>query len=835
METWGELFWDAWIRLRLWCRSLYRTYWPPQIKAWQVCTVTGIVSVILTLVALSYQPSAKTLAEGKPGKATGKPVNPKVALESGKLAAQTDPFADLPVQELGDDKMLAGVDDISPDGATVVEHPDPGFEPIGGRRHKKSQPAGEEIAATDIGEAQPTTDLTPLPATEQTAPEAAEETPLTLPPDVPETMPAEPQAETPAPDLFQDPVVTEAPVTEAVPAESITEPVSEPVADAPEPVTHAPLMTKIKSSSPYSRLGKGEDSEEDRHSVRDIRPTHTKGVPIPERAHRQSVVNQTTPALKMPVEESELIGVPESDTTPAVPAQENPADNLTLPPAEAVPAEAVPDESVPQREPAPATLPEKDQFDQEQPAKSDVAAETDEGPSPPVLIVPEATGDLEGPDAKGREYHGPVLSTEGADHEAHQEEDVFSRTKRKTPLLSDPPPVRPTQPAVPGAVEHHDIKDPGDHEVHTEEDVFSKTKSKTPLLSDPPPVRSTQPTEPSIAERRKPVEPAPVTIPRTAPRAAPREIHDDEDSRPSIDIVVPKSRVVPMAVPDATRQRGPERITVPDRMPPVAPPVETVPRGRQESSFAVPPTTQSVRPETAPRLVMAITGPKQAPVGTQVVWHFKIQNMGSVPATGIVVSDVLPPGLQHRLSPDLEYTIDRLEPGESRETNLTVQCASAGTITNRAVLRADGDLSTEAEIQIEVTGSSPANSVPSGKSPLTLAHHGPERWLVDSTGQFLVTVTNTSQERLRNVTIRQSYPQGTNLVHATLGSKVDAANRTVTWTIPEFAPGASYILETELHCLAGGTGTSSVRVKVGETLVAEDRWTAVSFIADGRR
>ncbi len=195
---------------------------------------------------------------------------------------------------------------------------------------------------------------------------------------------------------------------------------------------------------------------------------------------------------------------------------------------------------------------------------------------------------------------------------------------------------------------------------------------------------------------------------------------------------------------------------------------------------------------------------------------------------------MLPPGLQHRLSPDLEYTIDRLEPGESRETNLTVQCVTPGTITNRAVLRADGDLSTEAEIQIEVAGSSTGSFVPAGKSPLTLAHHGPERWLIDSTGQFLVTVTNTSGERLKNVTICQTYPKSTNLVHATLGSKVDPANHTVTWTIPDFAPGASYILETELHCLGGGPGTSSVRVKVADKLVAEDRWTAISFVADGR-
>ncbi|MDB5335598.1 MAG: omcB 1 [Planctomycetaceae bacterium] len=833
METWGELFWDAWIRLRLWCRSLYRTYWPPHIKAWQVCTVTGIVSVLLTLVALNYQPAAaKSLGKDQAVAEAGKPVNPKVAAATAKLAAAKDPFADEsltattpPLQDPVEDKTLASVDDLSPDGVAVTEHPDPGFEAIGARKFRKNQPAGEEIAAADGTAPQLSTDLTP-PAKEEMVPEAAPESALTLPPDVPET--------TPAADLFEEPAVTGAPGTAPPLNQPVTEPVDEPVGEPaetiaaakglPEPVKHEPLVTRIRSKSHYSRLGHHEDSEEDRHSVRDIRPTRVGVVMIPGRDAGQPASKDATPEPKAPAAQ---IPVAETDATPVVPAAENPADNLTLPPAVAAPVEAVPVETVPREQPAFEPTP---------------AEPIVEGPPPPVLFAPEAPVPAteptlaEKPVTKPKEYHGPVLSTDGLDHEAHQEEDNFSNQKRKTPLLSDPPPAPPTPPVAPPIVERRKPVEPAtdglDHEVHQEEDIFSNTKRKTPLLSDPPPARPTPPVAPPVVERRKPVEPA--TEPRTSRRAPPREIHDDSEARPATDIVVPNSRVVPMAVPDATRQRGPERITVPDRMPPVPPMERTEPRGRQESSFAVPPTTQSVRPETAPRLVMAITGPKQAPVGTQVVWHFKIQNVGSAPATGIMVSDVLPPGLQHRLSPDLEYAIDRLEPGETRETNLTVQCVAPGTITNRAVLRADGDLSTEAEIQIEVAGSSPGNSVPAGKSPVTVAHHGPERWLVDSTGQFLVTVTNTSNERLRNVTISQSYPKGTNLVHATLGNKVDQNNRTVTWTIPDFAPGASYILETELHCIAGGPGTSSVRVKVGETLVAEDRWTAVSFIADGR-
>ncbi|MES2792385.1 MAG: hypothetical protein V4719_22400, partial [Planctomycetota bacterium] len=99
METWGELFWDAWIRLRLWFRSLYRTYWPPQFKAWQICTVTGIVSIILTLVALNYQPGSKKLLAEHQNEAAPK----KTAVKKSKLTAKTvvpkeDPFGNLDPQ-----------------------------------------------------------------------------------------------------------------------------------------------------------------------------------------------------------------------------------------------------------------------------------------------------------------------------------------------------------------------------------------------------------------------------------------------------------------------------------------------------------------------------------------------------------------------------------------------------------------------------------------------------------------------------------------------------------------------------------------------------------------
>lgn len=513
------------------------------------------------------------------------------------------------------------------------------------------------------------------------------------------------------------------------------------------------------------------------------------------------------------------------------------------------------------------------------PAESDVPAED----APPKRRAKPAHDEEDAPGRDGdhrnteedpprvppkKEFHGPVLSTDSVDHEEHSNEDVFSGGKRKNRGIPALPPSKPA--------EHHGpvlSTDPADHQAHLNDDSISSgssnhhwPKAKTIKPTQEHQARQPVATEVPVTEKSgtpevtKQYEPADeistVVIPKgtvapmksehvdqaTAPnvssRTEPRtnrrttpqviENYEVEVATPPATQSIAPNEAASEPMPELTQPRGPSRIAIPQRIPQ---PEDTPPKPRTRPSAAIPAAPPSVHP--APRLEMEITGPRQAPVGTQIVLHFKIKNAGNAPATGIMVSDVLPPGMHHRLSPDLEYSIPRLAPGETRETNLTVQCTAPGVVTNRAVLTADGDITTEAAVQIEVTTASGANVPAAGtagaRSPLTVSHRGPERWLVDSTGQFLVTVTNVSGQHLKDVTITETYPANTNLLHATVGHKADAQNRTVSWTISDFAPGQAYILETELHSVRSGPQTTTVKVKVGGTDVAEDRWTAVSF------
>lgn len=899
METWGELFWDAWIRLRLACRRLSRTYWPPRFKAWQVCTATGIVSIILTLVVLNL-PSGKTDLQAKTDDqpAAGKAKKPVKAGTKASLAVATDdPFADADLKSFSDDRVQ---DDMAPPSQGETLESD--VEPVA-RTKRRTEVALNENAVNH-GADPALGDEVVDDAPQQTAPEELVETPA-----------VEAAAEEAAPANTLDQPLTE---TEAAPAAAGTafpaeaespadtataKPVPEPAAegrdpvnygrfghhedteedrhsvrkvrpvqakDLPAPRQHSPFSTPLRPKGHYSSLGDHEDSEEGRHSVREIRPTRTDNVPtvsakdiplVREKGvaapAQEEAITATTNETPTAAPTTALPPAPTESAEEAVPLQAEPASENVGTETELTPPVPVVDE-VPAETPAEMPLETPVEAPAETPmetpvietpveefgpteAKPEAAPVEETAPveseSPPVLIMPEEavpSEPVESAPAKATEYHGPVQSTGATDHEAHQEEDAFSRSVRRKSTKLDLPPARPLPPVK--------STEPSDHEAHQHEDAFSRpVRKKVPMIESAPatPMSPVVEETPLETERQKPVESteAPATPAETAPQVksnevVPRVIIEEEEQtlvtpakeNPHLD----EDRVIPMGV---TRKRGPEpRITVPERMPPVSSP-EVVPSvAKTDSEFA------PVVRLPAPRLMMEITGPRQVPVGTQVVLHFKLQNAGNAPATGIVVTDVLPPGLQHRLSADLEYTVARLMPGESRETNLTVQCVTRGTITNKAVLRADGDVSTEAEIQLEVTDSSASPSPPAraGQSPLTIKHHGPDRWLVDSTGQFLLTVTNTTNQPLKNVTITQCYPQGTNLVHATVGNKSDVKNRTVSWTINEFAPGVSYILETELHSLTSGPATSIARIKIGDAEVAEDRWTAVSLVTLAR-
>ena len=205
-------------------------------------------------------------------------------------------------------------------------------------------------------------------------------------------------------------------------------------------------------------------------------------------------------------------------------------------------------------------------------------------------------------------------------------------------------------------------------------------------------------------------------------------------------------------------------------------------------------------PSTGPRLQINVDAPRKATVGQTVAVTFKIRNLGSTLATGVLIHNVLPAGLRHPAGDDLEFEIGDLPPGGVREVTLQMQAAQAGTAVNRSIVTADGAVSEEAVTQLDLIG--PA---------LDVARTGTRRLNPGKKGRFVNTVTNPTTNPLARVTLTETVPAGLEFVEAGEGGRYDESRRTVTWELGPLGPREARSVSLSLGTAGRGSQISVVR------------------------
>lgn len=201
-----------------------------------------------------------------------------------------------------------------------------------------------------------------------------------------------------------------------------------------------------------------------------------------------------------------------------------------------------------------------------------------------------------------------------------------------------------------------------------------------------------------------------------------------------------------------------------------------------------------------PRLQVNIDAPRKVVVGQPVNINFKIRNVGTTDASNVLIHNVLPAALRHSLGDDIEYEIGDLAAGATREVQLQLTAASAGQAVNRAVITADGAVSEETVVQLDVIG--PA---------LTVSRAGPKKLSPGKKGRFTNTVSNPTTADLENVTLTENVPPGFEFVDATDGGAYDAARRVVTWSLGGIQPRESKSVSISLNSVNRGPQVSVVR------------------------
>jgi len=204
---------------------------------------------------------------------------------------------------------------------------------------------------------------------------------------------------------------------------------------------------------------------------------------------------------------------------------------------------------------------------------------------------------------------------------------------------------------------------------------------------------------------------------------------------------------------------------------------------------------------SSPHLQITLAAPGQVYVGQTVTLQFTISNMGTGSATGVVVRNLIPNGLQHAKGNDLEYDVGTIPAGQQKTVTLNLAAKQAGQVINRAIVTAEGGVTAETQAELVILGSS-----------IKLSRTGPNRRHLGRVSMFENIVQNASQQPAAELTVVETIPVGFDFVEASDGGQYNERKRTIAWRIAQLGGMQQKSLRVKLVPKSPGSYTSVVRV-----------------------
>jgi uncharacterized repeat protein (TIGR01451 family) len=186
--------------------------------------------------------------------------------------------------------------------------------------------------------------------------------------------------------------------------------------------------------------------------------------------------------------------------------------------------------------------------------------------------------------------------------------------------------------------------------------------------------------------------------------------------------------------------------------------------------------TQIIRPQFALEMT---ADPGTTPRGGAITFKIRLSNQGETLIRNIKLTDKLPPGLHHPQGETGTVGIPRfgdLKPGETRQLTLETTAAAAGRFTNELVAQADSGIEARARVDVVVT-----------EPTLVLRFEGPKQSATRRDLDFFLEVANPGPATAAKIRLVQALPPSFELVSASTGGVLDAAQHTLTWTLGDLA------------------------------------------------
>ncbi len=248
-----------------------------------------------------------------------------------------------------------------------------------------------------------------------------------------------------------------------------------------------------------------------------------------------------------------------------------------------------------------------------------------------------------------------------------------------------------------------------------------------------------------------------------------------------------------------------------------------------------------------PSLEVQVTGPGQATVGSKVKFEIVVTNRSPTPATRLVITDRLDPGLENPAVNQrnaIERPLGDLAPGASRRVNVTLGVAKPGRLchtvevtgkdlapaSQRACLTAVGEAAPPGPSVPNAVPNVVPNTVPNavpnvgpsvvppsggGEPPklppnpirplLSVKKTGPKQLIVGETANFSIELTNAGSVAMRNIKVLDHYDPALLPKFATDGYRLEDGG--LAWTVEDLAAGQTTELRIQCLCQSAAAKT----------------------------
>jgi uncharacterized repeat protein (TIGR01451 family) len=214
---------------------------------------------------------------------------------------------------------------------------------------------------------------------------------------------------------------------------------------------------------------------------------------------------------------------------------------------------------------------------------------------------------------------------------------------------------------------------------------------------------------------------------------------------------------------------------------------------------------------TRPQLVVeTTTATPKVLIGDPVVLTVTVTNPGTGVATGVVLEERIPAGLQHPAGAELEYEVGDLKPGESRKLDLPLLAQKPGATVNLISARGDGNLRAEHKLALEVIA-----------PQLDVVVEGPKKRYLERQATYQVSVSNAGTASARKIELVASLPTGLKFVSANNAGYYEEATRSVHWNLEELPANDSGSVELVTMPVEAGQHAIKLRGTAQKGLIVE--------------